>query len=57
MAILRVADTLNGPDKKPKQNGSKTKRYSQQQEAKSVRRRTAVSQQNFFGRVVAGTLR
>ena len=39
---------LNGPDKKPKQNSSKTKRHSQQQEAKSVRRRAAVSQRNFF---------
>ena len=39
---------LNDPDKKPKQNSSKTKRYSQQQEAKSVRRWTAVSQQTFF---------
>ena len=34
---------LSSPDKKPKQN-SKLKRHSQQQEAKSVRRRTAVSQ-------------
>ena len=41
---------LNGPDKKPKQNSSKTKRHSRQQEAKSFRRRTAVSQQNFFWR-------
>ena len=48
---------LNGPDKKLKQNSSKTKRHSQQQEAKSVRRRTAVSQGNFFGRVVTGTWR
>ena len=48
---------LNGPDKKPKQNSSKTKRYSQQQDAKSVRRRTAVSQGIFFWRVVTGTLR
>ena len=40
---------LNGPDKKPKQNSSKTKRHSQQQEAKSVRQRTGVSQQNFVG--------
>ena len=49
---------LNGPDKKPKQNSSKTKRHSQQQQqqAKSVRR-TAVSQRNFFWRVVTGTLR
>ena len=35
---------LNGPDKKPKQNGSKIKRHSQQQKAKSVPRRTAVSE-------------
>ena len=50
---------LNGPDmfKKPKQNSSKTKRHSQQQEAKSVRRRTAVSHRNFFWHVVTGTLR
>ena len=48
---------LNDPDKKPNQNSSKTKRHSQQQEAKSVRRRTAVSQRNFFWRVVRGTLR
>ena len=41
---------LNGPDKKPKQNSSKTKRHSRQQEAKSFCRRTAVSQQNFFWR-------
>ena len=47
---------LNGPDKKPKQNSSKTKRHSQQQEAKSVRRRTAVGQRNFFWRLVTGTL-
>ena len=48
---------LNGPDKKPKQNSSKTKRHSQQQEAKTVRRRTAVSQRYLFWRVVTGTLR
>ena len=48
---------LNGPDKKPKQNSSKTKRHPQQQEAESVRRRTAVSQRNFFWRVVTRTLR
>ena len=41
---------LNSPDKRPKQNSSKTKRHSRQQEAKSFRRRTAVSQQNFFWR-------
>ena len=35
---------LNGPDKKPKQNSSKTKRHSQQQEAKSVGRRTTVNE-------------
>ena len=34
---------LNGQDKKPKQNSSQTKRHSHQQEAKSARRRTAVS--------------
>ena len=48
---------VNVPGKKPKQNSSKTKRHSQQQEAKSVRRRTAVSKRNFFWRVVTGTLR
>ena len=48
---------LNGPDKKPKQNSSKTKRRSPQKDAKSVHRRTAVSQRNFFWRVVTGTLR
>ena len=48
---------LNGPDKKPKQNSSKTKRRSQQQEAKSVRQRTVVRQRNFFWRVITGTLR
>ena len=48
---------LIGPDKKPKQNSSKTKRRSQQQEAKSVRQRTVVRQRNFFWRVFTGTLR
>ena len=47
---------LDGPDKKPKQNSSKTKWHSQQQEAKSVCQWTTVSQQNFFGHVVTGTL-
>ena len=47
---------LNGPDKKPNQNSSKTKRHSPQKEATSVRRRTAVSQRNFLWRVVTGTL-
>ena len=45
---------LNGPDKKPKQNSSKTKRHSQQQEAKSVGRRTTISQRNFFGSLLQG---
>ena len=47
---------LNGPDKKPKQNSSKTKRHSQQQEAKSVRRRTAPPSVNetFFGALSQG---
>ena len=45
---------LNGPDKKPKQNSSKTKRHSQQQEPKSVGQRTAVSQWNFFGSLLQG---
>ena len=48
---------LNGPDKKPKQNSSKTKQHSRQQEVKSVRRLTAVSQRDIFWRVVTGTLR
>ena len=49
---------LNGPDKKPKQNSSKTKRHSQQQEAKSVRRDEPPSaNKTFFRRVVAGTSR
>ena len=39
---------LSSPDKKPKQNSSKWKRHSQQQEAKSVRRRTAVSQRTII---------
>ena len=49
---------LNGPDKKPKQNSSKTKRHSQQQEAKSVRRDEPPSaNKTVFWRVVAGTSR
>ena len=47
---------LNGPDKKPKENISKTKQHSQQQEAKSVHQQTAVSQQDVFWRIVTGTL-
>ena len=43
---------LNGPDKKAKENISKTK----QQEAKSVRQQTATSQQDVFWRIVTGTL-
>ena len=47
---------LNDPDKKPNQNSSKTKRHSQQQEAKSVRRRTAPPSVNetFFGALSQG---
>ena len=48
---------LNGPDKKAKENISKTKQHSQQQEAKSVRQQTAVSQQDIFWCIVAGILR
>ena len=51
---------LNGPDKDPKQNSSnssKTKLRSQQQEAKSVRWQTIVSQRNSFWRFDTGTLR
>ena len=56
-SVWSYINLLNGSDKKPKQNSSKTIRHSQQQEAKSVRWRTAVSQRNFFWRVVTGTLR
>ena len=45
------------PGKKPKQNSSKTKQHSQQQEANRVRWQTAISQQNFFWLVTTGTLR
>ena len=41
-----------------KQNKTKKQQqHSQQQEAKSVRRRTAISQQDFFQRIVTRTLR
>ena len=46
----------SSPDKKPKQNISKTKQHSQQQEAKSVCQQTAISQQDVFWRIVTGTL-
>ena len=36
---------------------AKTKQHSQQQEAKKVRQRTAISQRDFFWRSVTGTLR
>ena len=39
------------------ENSSKPKQHSRQQEAKTIRRRTAVSQGDFFWRVVTGTLR
>ena len=48
---------LNGPDKRPKENISKTKQHSQQQEAKSVRQQTALSQQDVFWHIDTGTLR
>ena len=47
---------LNGPDKKAKENISKTKQHSQQQEAKSVRQQTAISEQDVFWCIVTGTL-
>ena len=47
---------LNGPNKKPEENISKTKQHSQQQEAKSVRQQTTVSQQDVFWHIVTGTL-
>ena len=55
--VIHLIFLLNGLDKKAKQNSSKTKQHSQQQEAKSVRRRTTVSQRDFFWRVVTETLR
>ena len=42
---------------KTKQQQNKRHSRQQQQQAKSVRRRTAISQRKFFGRVVTGTLR
>ena len=36
------------------ENSSKTKQHSQQQEAKTIRRRTAVSQGDFFGELSQG---
>ena len=48
---------LNVSDKKPKRNSSKTKWHSQQQEAKSVLWRTAVSQWYIFWCIITGTLR
>ena len=47
---------LNGPDKKAKENIRKKKQHSKQQEAKSVRQQTAISQQDIFWRIVTGTL-
>ena len=44
---------LNGPDKKPKQNSSKTKQHRQHQEAKSVNLQTNSCQQ-FFGALLQG---
>ena len=48
-----ISLVIHFPFKWPRQE-AKTKRHSQQQEAKSVRRRTALTQQNW--RVVTGTL-
>ena len=42
---------------KTKQQQNKRHSQQQQQQAKSVRRRIAISQRNFFWRVVTGTLR
>ena len=36
------------------ENSSKTKQHSQQQEAKTIRRRTAVNQGDFFGELSQG---
>ena len=36
------------------ENSSKTKQHSQQQEAKTIRRRTVVSQGDFFGELSQG---
>ena len=47
---------LHFPFKWPRQE-AKTKQHSQQQEAKKVRQRTAISQRDFFWRSVTGTLR
>ena len=44
---------LNGPDKKPKQNSSKTKQHRQHQEAKSVNLQTNSCQQ-FCGALLQG---
>ena len=44
---------LNGPDKKPKQNSSKTKQHRQHQDAKSVNLQTNSCQQ-FFGALLQG---
>ena len=58
-----ISLVIHFPFKWPRQE-AKTKRQQnerhsqqQQQQAKSVRRRTAISQRNFFWRVVTGTLR
>ena len=51
---LVIIFLFNGPDKKRQQNSMKTKRHSQQQEAKSVRRRTPSANETFFGTLSQG---
>ena len=51
-----ISLVLHFPFKWPRQE-AKTKQHSQQQEAKKVRQRTAISQRDFFWRSVTGTLR
>ena len=45
---------LNGSDKKPKQNISKTKQHLQQQEAKSACQQTIEATKTFFGMLSQG---
>ena len=51
-----ISLVLHFPFKWPREE-AKTKQYSQQQEAKKLRRRTAASLGEFVWRVVTGTLR
>ena len=50
-----ISLVLYFPFKWPRQ-GAKTKQHSQQQEATSIRQRTAISKRDFFWRIVTGTL-